>query len=189
MGKPKRTLWPTQYSELRVELCLPQRHMEVLMLFTYECEFLWKWGLRSYNQDQLILEACLRVKSLQSCPTLCDPRDCSPLGSSVLGIFQARVVEPFPPPGDLPNPGIEPGSPAWQVGTSALSPLGSPIPLMSLLQIVHRERINVSAGNSIMRPGHELLLFKDYVSDHSGKFICKLDTPRINPRILDTQPT
>ena len=29
----------------------------------------------------------------QSCPTLSDPMDCSPLGSSVHGIFQARVLE------------------------------------------------------------------------------------------------
>ena len=28
-----------------------------------------------------------------SCPTLCDPMDCSPPGSSVYGIFQARVLE------------------------------------------------------------------------------------------------
>ena len=33
------------------------------------------------------------AKSLQSCPTLCDPVDCSPPGSSVHGIFQARVLE------------------------------------------------------------------------------------------------
>ena len=34
-------------------------------------------------------------------------------GSSIHGIFQARVLEwlPFPSPGDLPNPGTEPGSP------------------------------------------------------------------------------
>ena len=29
----------------------------------------------------------------QSCPTLCDPMDCTPRGSSVHGIFQARIVE------------------------------------------------------------------------------------------------
>ena len=29
----------------------------------------------------------------QSCPTLCNPMDCSPPGSSVHGIFQARVLE------------------------------------------------------------------------------------------------
>ena len=33
------------------------------------------------------------AKSLQSCPTLRDPMDCSPPGSSIHGIFQARVLE------------------------------------------------------------------------------------------------
>ena len=33
------------------------------------------------------------AKSLQSCPTLCDPMVCSLPGSSVHGIFQARVLE------------------------------------------------------------------------------------------------
>ena len=40
---------------------------------------------------------CMKVKSesgvTQSCPTLCDPMDCSPPGSSAHGIFQARVLE------------------------------------------------------------------------------------------------
>ena len=40
---------------------------------------------------------CMKVKSesevTQSCPTLSDPMDCSPPGSSILGIFQARVLE------------------------------------------------------------------------------------------------
>ena len=39
----------------------------------------------------------MKVKSerevAQLCPTLCDPMDCSPPGSSVHGIFQARVLE------------------------------------------------------------------------------------------------
>ena len=33
------------------------------------------------------------AKSLQSCPTLCDPMECSLPGSSVCEIFQARVLE------------------------------------------------------------------------------------------------
>ena len=37
--------------------------------------------------------AAAAANSLQLCPTLCDPIDGSPLGSSVHGIFQARVVE------------------------------------------------------------------------------------------------
>ena len=40
---------------------------------------------------------CMKVKSesevTQSCPTLSDPMDCSPPGSSIRGIFQARVLE------------------------------------------------------------------------------------------------
>ena len=37
--------------------------------------------------------------------------DYSPPGSSVYGIFQARILDPFPPPGDLPDPEIECASP------------------------------------------------------------------------------
>ena len=36
---------------------------------------------------------CMRYKSLQLCLTLCDPMDCSPPGSSVHGILQARILE------------------------------------------------------------------------------------------------
>ena len=44
-----------------------------------------------------VLLQCMKVRSerevAQSCPTLCDPMDCSLPGSSVHGIFQARVLE------------------------------------------------------------------------------------------------
>ena len=40
---------------------------------------------------------CMKMKSesevVQSCLTLCDPMDCSPPGSSIRGVFQARVLE------------------------------------------------------------------------------------------------
>ena len=51
------------------------------------------------------------------CTTLCNPMNCSVPGSSVHGFLQARILEwvPCPPPGDLPDPGINPGSPALQV--------------------------------------------------------------------------
>ena len=39
------------------------------------------------------LHQCMHVKSLQSCPTLCDPRDGSPPDSPVPGILQARTLE------------------------------------------------------------------------------------------------
>ena len=55
----------------------------------------------------------MATKLLQSCPTLCDSMDSSPPGSSINGILQARILNrlPCPPPGDLPDPGIEPASP------------------------------------------------------------------------------
>ena len=37
--------------------------------------------------------AAATAKSLQSCPTLCDPIDVSPLGSPIPGILQARTLE------------------------------------------------------------------------------------------------
>ena len=40
-----------------------------------------------------MVAAAAAAKSLQSCPTLCDPIDGSPPGSSVPGILQARIME------------------------------------------------------------------------------------------------
>ena len=56
--------------------------------------------------------SCIRVKSLQLCPTLRNPMDCIPPGSSALGFSRQEYWGGFscPSPGDLPNPGIEPSS-------------------------------------------------------------------------------
>ena len=63
---------------------------------------------------------CMEVKSesevAQSYLTLSDPMDCSLTGSSVHGIFQAKILKgvSFPSPRDVPDPGIKPRSPALQ---------------------------------------------------------------------------
>ena len=65
-----------------------------------------------------------KVKVAQSCPTLCDPMD-----YIVPGILQARILQarlPCPSPGDLPNPGIEPRSPALQADSLPAEPQKSP---------------------------------------------------------------
>ena len=46
-----------------------------------------------WNVLYTFVAAAAAAKSLQSCPTLCDPIDGSPPGSSVRGICQARVLE------------------------------------------------------------------------------------------------
>ena len=65
----------------------------------------------------------VEVKVAQSCLTLCNPMD-----YTVHGILQVRILEwvAFPSPGDLPNPGIKPRSPALQVDLYQLSHKGSP---------------------------------------------------------------
>ena len=52
----------------------------------------------------------VKVVEAQSYLTLCDLLDCSPPGSSVHGILQARILEQVASPfsGDLPNLGMEP---------------------------------------------------------------------------------
>ena len=101
------------------------------------------------------------AKSLQSCPTLCDPVDCSLPGLSVHEILQARILE-----WDLPDPGIEPTSQAdefFTTGAAAAatkslqscptlcdpidgSPPGSPVP--GILQARTLEWVAISFSNA-----------------------------------------
>ena len=52
-----------------------------------------KLSSKNTREDSAAAAAAAAAKSLQSCPTLCDPIDGSPLGSSVPGILQARILE------------------------------------------------------------------------------------------------
>ena len=76
----------------------------------------------------------------QLCLTLCDHVDCTLPGSSVHGIFQARILEwvALPSPGDLRNPGQNPKSPTLQVDSLPSEPSGKPkntgVDNLSLLQ-------------------------------------------------------
>ena len=51
-------------------------------------------GLENFMEYMYSIHSlCVRGESLHSCPTACDPMDCSPPGSSVHGILQARRLE------------------------------------------------------------------------------------------------
>ena len=75
---------------------------------------LGSWGERGAKSEKL---AHLRLRQVlvwlhfvaQLCPTLCNPMDYSLPGSSVREILQARILKPCLPPGELPNPGLNPG--------------------------------------------------------------------------------
>ena len=66
----------------------------------------------------------------QSCPILCDPMDCSPDRLLCPWGFSRQEYWsglPCPPPGDLPNPGTEPRSPALQADSLPSEPPGKPV--------------------------------------------------------------
>ena len=70
--------------------------LKVSILFLYKCSETGKTVLprKSLNKySRTDIAAATAAKSLQSCPTLCNPTDGSPLGSSVPGIIQARILE------------------------------------------------------------------------------------------------
>ena len=66
----------------------------------------------------------MHAKALQSCPVLCvsDPLDCSPPGSSVHGILQARILEWAASSRGSSQPRDQTGSPALQADSLAESP-------------------------------------------------------------------
>ena len=93
------------------------------------------------------------AKLLQSCPTLCDPLDGSPLGPSVPGILQARTWSGLPFPS--PTTGIAAAAAAATKSLQSCptlsdpldgSPLGSPVP--GILQARILEWVAISFSNA-----------------------------------------
>ena len=60
-----------------------------------EWKWIWNWVMHRgwMSLEVLAAAAAAAAKSLQSCPTLCDPIDGSPPGSPVPGILRARTLE------------------------------------------------------------------------------------------------
>ena len=94
----------------------------------------------------IVVSACVCA---QSCPALCDPVDCSPPGSSVHGMFQARILESVPLP---PSRGCfqhregtcTSASPALAGGFFTTVPSGKPACLLSLLRSVVGNRTSIT---------------------------------------------
>ena len=77
--------------------------------------YIWSYDLlvhgfiKEFSNTLLSIKLVVVMLVAQSCLTLCDPMDCSPPGSSVHGILQAKILEwvACPPPDGLSNPGIK----------------------------------------------------------------------------------
>ena len=98
-------------------------YIEGLTPSTCECDPIWKQNL---CQDQV------KMKSLQSCLTLCDPMDHSPPGSSVPGIPQASILEWVAVPSSRGSSQTKDQTPHlicllhWQAGSLSLALPGKP---------------------------------------------------------------
>ena len=80
------------------------------------------------SESDLLGDKLFISEVAQSCPTLCDPMDCSLPGSSVHGIFQARILEwiAIPFSRGSSNPGIKPGFLALLADALPSEPPGKP---------------------------------------------------------------
>ena len=88
----------------------------------------------TFSSSQLTEESRQRVQSFLRHLSIsvsrfsCAPMDCSPSGSSVHGDSSGKNAGlTFPSPGDLPDPGIEPGTSALQADSLPSEPLGKPL--------------------------------------------------------------
>jgi len=88
---PHLRFWPeafytTENLQMQSEILFPSNNSTKI----YWIPMLDEWPLPSINRN---IRNAAAAKSLQSCPTLCDPKDGSPPGSPVPGILQARTPE------------------------------------------------------------------------------------------------
>ena len=82
---------------------------------------------KAFKWDECYVCVC---SIAQVCPSLCNPVDCRPPGSSVHGILRERILEwvAISYSRGSPDPGIEPMSPALAGGFFTAEPPGKPQP-------------------------------------------------------------
>ena len=103
-------LWDPWWWICRCRTAYPEDMLwELRILGLWNSSGPWNQCWRTHS-DHCIFNLCCVFLVTQSCLTLCYPMDCSPPGSSVHGVLQARILEwaAMPSPGKLPNPGIKP---------------------------------------------------------------------------------
>ena len=100
----------------------------------------------------------MHAKSVQSCPTLCNPIDyITPQALLSMG-FPRQEYEsglPFPPLRDLPNPGIKPKSPSLIGGFFTTGSPGTPFFFFNISTLIHL-RLSNGAVNMLKTLHHML---------------------------------
>ena len=108
MGSHSRTWLKRLSSSSSSSILLP-----ILLCVTFSLKFKEKEDFLKSKFSYLVVYywffVCMCVKSPQSCPTLCDPMDSRPPGSSVYGILQERILES----GSMPSSSGSSGPRYW----------------------------------------------------------------------------
>ena len=145
-------IWETQNRQMPRAECTTPFHTRNLSSCKFWCEE--RFNLPQKLRDNSLHCLCSQIPSMliytsnpspvfmwsvkvaQLCPILCDPRD-----YTVHGILQAEYWsgQPFPSPGDLPNPGIEPRFPALQTDSLPAEPQGKPSSFIATAIIINQQ--------------------------------------------------
>ena len=121
----------------------------------------------------------------QSCPTLCDPIDCSPPGSSVhWGVSRQEYWSglPGPSPGDLPHPGMEPRLPALQADSLMSEPPEKPLGGHKNLCPKSNQHLCKNQGNRIKRKVSQCSSYNKHkiiLSNFYFNYIYKISLPHM----------
>ena len=101
-------------------------HCPAYLIYFYMDIFIFQI---SHNVYILLLKLESESEVAQSCPTLCDPWTVAHQAPLSMGFSRQEYWSglPFPSPGDLPNPGIEPRSPTSQADALTSAPPGKPL--------------------------------------------------------------
>ena len=96
---------------LELPFCTFQSSYKVLR------RLLWVWQAWEHPFSNKYFKIYMKMKVVQSCPTLCDSMDYTFRGIQFMEFSRQEYWNGwlFPSPGDLPNPGIKPRSPTLQV--------------------------------------------------------------------------
>ena len=141
-----------------------------------------------FGYSSFVFYARVHAKLLKLRPTLCNPMDCSPPGSSVHGILQARILLSCSPAGDLPDPGIEPTSPvapALQMESLLLSHPGNPLSFISYSKLCNKEAGNVEIKVVCTYEQH-LFCARENKAEQSLQTLFKRESCFFFPSMLNT---
>ena len=143
-----------------------------------------------YSSCHFPLSLCMHVLGIQSCPTLCNLMNCNTPSFTVFSKQAYQSALPFPSPGDLPNPGIEPGSPTLQLDSVLKT---AELRLQRIFTFIHvNQNFYFSSSlKSYILNNKTSRYFKNnlyHVMGHGSIFLVKFDLLQISVLLTEEYP-